>query len=194
MGCETVLGLAALGRGRLDEARTHIARSGALARELGLEADVVIADTNLAEISFRARDLDDARRRWEGVLAWHEQRSAPEGGVFALLGLAAIAHAEDRLDEAERAVRAGRAGSPARPDSRSSSATRTSVWPPSPPGAATTPRPRACSGAPTSCSTSSAARPPSSIRRWPRARRPLLARRSGSSAFAIAYAAGRRPG
>ena len=31
MGCETVLGLAALGRGRLDEARTHIARSGALA-------------------------------------------------------------------------------------------------------------------------------------------------------------------
>ncbi len=102
MGCETVLGLAALGRGRLDEARTHIARSGALARELGLEADVVIADTNLAEISFRAGDLDDARRRWESVLAWHEHGSAPESGVFALLGLAAIAHAEDRLDEAER--------------------------------------------------------------------------------------------
>ena len=102
MGCETVLGLAALGRGRLDEARTHIARSGALARELGLEADVVIADTNLAEISFRAGDLDDARRRWESVLAWHEHGSAPESGAFALLGLAAIAHAEDRLDEAER--------------------------------------------------------------------------------------------
>jgi predicted ATPase/DNA-binding SARP family transcriptional activator len=102
MGCETVLGLAALSRGRLDEARTHIARSAALARELGLEADVVIADGNLAEISFRARDLDDARRRWEGVLAWHEQRPAPEGGAFALLGLAAVAHAEDRLDDAQR--------------------------------------------------------------------------------------------
>jgi predicted ATPase/DNA-binding SARP family transcriptional activator len=102
MGCETVLGLAALGRGRLDEARSHIARSGALAQELGLEADVVIADTNLAEISFRAGDLDDARRRWESVLGWHEHGSAPESGVFALLGLAAIAHTEDRLDEAER--------------------------------------------------------------------------------------------
>jgi len=102
MGCETVLGLAALGRGRFDEARTHIARSGALARELDLEVDVVIADTNLAEISFRAGDLDDARRRWESVLAWHEHGSAPESGVFALLGLAAIAHTEERLDEAER--------------------------------------------------------------------------------------------
>jgi tetratricopeptide (TPR) repeat protein len=102
MGCETVLGLAALGRGRLDEARTHIERSGALARELGLEADVVIADTNLAEISFRARDLEDARLRFEGVVAWHEQGSAPEGGVFALLGLASIAYAEDRLDEADQ--------------------------------------------------------------------------------------------
>jgi ATP/maltotriose-dependent transcriptional regulator MalT len=102
LGCETVLGLAALGRGRLDEARTHIERSGTIARELGLEADVVIADTNLAEISFRAGDLADARRRWEGALAWHEHGSAPEGGVFALLGLAAIAHAEDGLDEAQR--------------------------------------------------------------------------------------------
>jgi tetratricopeptide (TPR) repeat protein len=102
MGCETVLGLAALGRGRLDEARTHVMRSRELAGELGLEADVVIADTNLAEISFRARDLDDARRRWEGVVAWHEQESPPENGVFALLGLAAIACADDRLDEADR--------------------------------------------------------------------------------------------
>jgi predicted ATPase/DNA-binding SARP family transcriptional activator len=102
MGCETVLGLAALGRGRLDEARTHIARSGALARDLGLEADVVIADTNLAEIAFRARDLDDARHRFEGIVTWHEQSSAPEGGVFALLGLASIAYAEDRLDEADQ--------------------------------------------------------------------------------------------
>jgi predicted ATPase len=108
MGCETVLGLAALGRGRLDEARTHITRSGALARELGLEADVVIADGNLAEIAFRARDLDDARRRWEGVLAWHARGSAPEGGAFALLGLAAIAHAEDRLDEAQRLFESAR--------------------------------------------------------------------------------------
>jgi ATP/maltotriose-dependent transcriptional regulator MalT len=97
-----VLGLAALGRGRLDEAHTHIARSGELARELGLEADVVIADTNLAEISFRAGDLDDARRRWESVLDWHEHGSTPESGVFALLGLAAIAHTEDRLGEAAR--------------------------------------------------------------------------------------------
>ena len=102
MGCETVLGLAALGGGRLDEARLHIARSGALARELGLQADVVVAETNLAEISFRAGDFDDARRRWDEVLAWHEHGPAPEGSVFALLGLAAIAHAEDRLDEAER--------------------------------------------------------------------------------------------
>ena len=102
MGCETVLGLAALGRGRLEEARAHIVRSGTLARELGLEADVVIAETNLAEISFRARDLDDARSLWEGVVAWHEQRSAPENSVFALLGLAAIAYAEDDLDEADR--------------------------------------------------------------------------------------------
>jgi tetratricopeptide (TPR) repeat protein len=84
MGCETVLGLAAL------------------ARALGLEADVVIADANLAEISFRAKDLADARRRWEGVLAWHAQGPAPEGGAFALLGLGAIAHAEGRLDEAGR--------------------------------------------------------------------------------------------
>jgi predicted ATPase/DNA-binding SARP family transcriptional activator len=102
MGCETVLGLAALARGRFADAREHIARSAALARALGLEADVVIADANLAEISFRAKDLADARRRWEGVLAWHAQGPAPEGGAFALLGLGAIAHAEGRLDEAGR--------------------------------------------------------------------------------------------
>jgi predicted ATPase/DNA-binding SARP family transcriptional activator len=102
MGCETVLGLAALGRGRLDEARAHISRSGALARELGLEADAVIADTNLAEIAYRARELDESRRLWEGVLAWHEQHSPPESSVFALLGLGATACAQDLLDEADR--------------------------------------------------------------------------------------------
>ena len=115
MGCETVLGLAALGRGQLDEARIHIARSGELARELGLEADVVIADTNLAEIAYRARELDESRRLWEGVLAWHEQHSPPESSVFALLGLGATACAEGRLDEAEHLFgsarqRAGTAG------------------------------------------------------------------------------------
>lgn len=102
MGCETVLGLSALGRGRLDEARAHISRSGALARELGLEADAVIADTNLAEIAYRARELDQSRRLWEGVLAWHEQHSPPESSVFALLGLGATACAEGGVDEADR--------------------------------------------------------------------------------------------
>lgn len=102
MGCETVLGLAALERGQLREARIHIEQSRTLARELGLEIDVVVANTNLSTILLRAGELEGAGSLWEEVLAWHEKNSAPEDGAFALLGLAAVAHAENRLDDAER--------------------------------------------------------------------------------------------
>ena len=165
MGCETVLGLAALGRGRLDEARTHIARSGALARELGLEADVVIADTNLAEIAYRAGELDESRRLWEGVLAWHEQHSPPESSVFALLGLGC-----DRLrrrpprrgrrlfGRARRARRHGRVHAARRPRARRPGDRRRQARKPRRGRRPARSRRRACS-------TRSAARPPSSTRR-----------------------------
>ena len=140
--------------------------------------------------SGRSRPM--SRRLWEGVLAWHEQHSAPESSVFALLGLGATAHAEDGLDEAERlferaarARRRRRVHAARRPRARRSGDGRRQ---------ARKPRRgrRAGSGAPTTCSTSSPARPASSTRRWLRARRPVLARRSARSAYAMAYAAGRR--
>lgn len=101
MGCETVLGLAALERGLIDRARAHVERSRTLARDGGLERDVVVANTNLAKIALRAGDLEDARQRLEAVLAWHQSHSPPEDKSFALLELGLVALHDDRFDDAE---------------------------------------------------------------------------------------------
>jgi predicted ATPase/DNA-binding SARP family transcriptional activator len=101
MRCETVLGMVARDRGELAEAASHVARSGALAEELGLGEAAITANTNLAELALMADDLDQARRRWEGTLAWnHEHGIAEERDGFALLGLGAVAYRQRRLGEA----------------------------------------------------------------------------------------------
>jgi predicted ATPase/DNA-binding SARP family transcriptional activator len=100
MGCHTVLGLVARDRGDLAAAADHIERSGALAQELGLDRDVIIANTNLADLALAAGDLEAARLRFERTLAWNEANVAPVDDSFALLGLGAVAHRSGRLDEA----------------------------------------------------------------------------------------------
>jgi predicted ATPase/DNA-binding SARP family transcriptional activator len=100
MGCHTVLGLVARDRGDLAAAADHIERSGALAQELGLDRDVIIANTNLADLALAAGDLEGARRRFERTLAWNEANVARVDDSFALLGLGAVAHRSGRLDEA----------------------------------------------------------------------------------------------
>jgi predicted ATPase/DNA-binding SARP family transcriptional activator len=100
MGCHTVLGLVARDRGDLTAAAEHIERSGALAQELGLERDVIIANTNLADLALAAGDLEGARRRFERTLAYNDGNVAPVDDSFALLGLGTVAHRSGHLDEA----------------------------------------------------------------------------------------------
>jgi tetratricopeptide (TPR) repeat protein len=100
MGCHTVLGLVARDCGDLPAAVRHIERSGALAQKLGLERDVIIANTNLADLALAAGDLEGARRRFERTLAYNDGTVAPVDDSFALLGLGAVAYRSGRLDEA----------------------------------------------------------------------------------------------
>jgi tetratricopeptide (TPR) repeat protein len=92
---------ASAGRPCAAAATAHIERSAALAQELGLEQDVIIANTNLADLALTAGDLEGARRRLEKTLAWnHEHGLAAEDDSFALLGLGTVEHRSGRLDEA----------------------------------------------------------------------------------------------
>ena len=101
MGCHTVLGVVARDRGHLAEAVAHIQRSAALAEELGLERDVIIANTNLADLALAAGDLAAARERFERTLAFnHEHGFAAADDSYALLGLGAVARLGGRLDAA----------------------------------------------------------------------------------------------
>ena len=100
MGCHTVLGLVVRDRGDLAAAAAHIERSAALAQELGLEQDVIIANTNLADLALAAGDLEDARRRFERTLAYNHEHGLADDDSYALLGLGAVARRSGRLDEA----------------------------------------------------------------------------------------------
>jgi predicted ATPase/DNA-binding SARP family transcriptional activator len=103
MGCHTVLGLVARDRGDLPAAIEHIERSAALAQELGLEPDVTIANTNLADLALAAGDLDGARRRFERTLAYNHEHGSADDDSYALLGLGEVERRSERLDEgAER--------------------------------------------------------------------------------------------
>jgi non-specific serine/threonine protein kinase len=99
LGCHTVLGLVAQRREDLSAARDYFEQSRALAEELGLELDVVVANTNLGEVARCAGDLDEARRRFELSVELH----ARVGGTstYALLGLGDVARLQGRLDDAD---------------------------------------------------------------------------------------------
>jgi predicted ATPase/DNA-binding SARP family transcriptional activator len=98
MACHTVLSHIARERAAYADAQTHLERSEAIAEELGLTADVVIANTNLGELALATGDLDQARLRWEKTL--EIQGAEDENSAFALLGLGAVAHRQGRLEEA----------------------------------------------------------------------------------------------
>ena len=98
MACHTVLSHIARERGAYADAQAHLERSEAIAEELGLDEDVMIANTNLGELALATGDLDQARRRWEKTLAI--QDAEDENSTFALLGLGAVAHRQGLLDEA----------------------------------------------------------------------------------------------
>jgi tetratricopeptide (TPR) repeat protein len=94
-----VLGHATREQGQFAEAEAHFERSGALAAQLGLDEDVMVANTNLGELALVAGDLDQARSRWEHTLAFYDNRD-DESATFALLGMGAVAHRQGFLDEA----------------------------------------------------------------------------------------------
>ena len=98
MACHTVLSHIARERGAYADARAHLERSEAIAEELGLDEDVMIANTNLGELALATGDLDQARRRWEKTL--ETQGADDENSTFALLGLGAVAHRQGLLGEA----------------------------------------------------------------------------------------------
>ncbi|MEJ7720061.1 MAG: AAA family ATPase [Ilumatobacteraceae bacterium] len=98
MACHTVVSHVARERGLFSEAKTHLERSEALARALGLDEDVIIANTNLGELALAVGDLDEARRRWEFSMSEYDENDV--SCTFALLGLASVAHRQGLLDEA----------------------------------------------------------------------------------------------
>ena len=98
MGCHTVMSHVARERENFAEAMAHLERSEAIAKELGLDDDVMIANTNLGELALAVGDLGEARRRWEHTLSIYAD--GDENGTFALLGLGAVAHRQGFLDEA----------------------------------------------------------------------------------------------
>ena len=99
MACHTVLSHIARERERYAEAQAHLEQSEALAEGLGLAEDVMVANTNLGELALATGDLEQARRRWERTLAFYGGRDQ-ENTTFARLGLGAVAHRQDRLDDA----------------------------------------------------------------------------------------------
>ena len=106
MACHTVLGLLAERRGDLQRARDCILASAEVARALGRDIDVMVAENNLAEIALSAGDLDEARRRYQTAAAWHERNGSDR--TFSLIGLGAVARRQGRLDEADHHLAAAR--------------------------------------------------------------------------------------
>jgi predicted ATPase/DNA-binding SARP family transcriptional activator len=98
MACHTVLSHVARERGEFAEAMSHLESSAAIAEELGLAEDVVVANTNLGELALALGDLDEARRRWELSLAFYDEED--EARTFSLLGLGSVAVRQGHLEEA----------------------------------------------------------------------------------------------
>jgi predicted ATPase/DNA-binding SARP family transcriptional activator len=100
MACHTVLSHLARERGELADATSHLERSAAIAEELGLADDVVVANTNLGELALAAGNLEEARRRWELSLQFYDE--GDEASTFALLGLGSVASLQGHLEEATK--------------------------------------------------------------------------------------------
>ena len=100
MASHTVVSHVARERGEFALAKTHLELSEALAKELGLDEDVLVANTNLGELAMAVGDMDEARRRWEYTLTRYSDDD--ENGTFALLGLGSVSYRQGRLDEAAR--------------------------------------------------------------------------------------------
>lgn len=98
MACHTVMSHIARERGLFAEAMAHLQRSETIAKELGLDDDVMVANTNLGELALASGDLDEARRRWEHTMSIYDHDD--ENGTFALLGLGAVAYRQGFLAEA----------------------------------------------------------------------------------------------
>lgn len=97
MACHTVLSHVARERGEYADAKSHLERSASIAEDLGLAADVVVANTNLGELALAVGDLEEARRRWELSLEFYGD---DEASTFAILGLGAVAVRQGHLEEA----------------------------------------------------------------------------------------------
>lgn len=98
MACHTVLSHIARERGEFADAMTHLERSAAIAEELGLAADVVVANTNLGELALAVGDLEQARTRWEFSLRSYDEDDV--NSTFAQLGLGSVAVRQGLLEEA----------------------------------------------------------------------------------------------
>lgn len=100
MASHTVVSHVARERGDFARSMAHLESSEAIAKELGLDEDVLVANTNLGELALAVGDLDEARRRWEYTMTCHAEDD--ENCTFALLGLGAVSYRQGRLDEARR--------------------------------------------------------------------------------------------
>ena len=130
MGCHTVVAMAARDRGDLALAAAHVERSAALAAELGLDEDVMVANTNLAALALAAGDLDGARDRWERSMEMNRAGGFGDVDDFALLGLGEVAYREERLEDAETLLYPGAAAGRARWATPPTRLSRWPAWPP----------------------------------------------------------------
>jgi predicted ATPase/DNA-binding SARP family transcriptional activator len=101
--CHTILGILDRDRGEYEAAAEHFRTSGELAEGLGNPDDVRTAQENLADLALVSGRLEEARSRWEWVIAQQRGRGMAESADCGpRLGLGQVAFYEDRLDDAER--------------------------------------------------------------------------------------------
>ncbi|MEU8704377.1 BTAD domain-containing putative transcriptional regulator [Streptomyces sp. NPDC048565] len=105
-------GEARMTRGRYEEARAAYQEALALAREIGAHAEAPFLIARLAELSYRAGDLDTARKGLDEAEAEAERQHVQDARAYVDYLRAAVALSEGKITQARRYADAAVGGEP----------------------------------------------------------------------------------